>query len=263
MIKLQADGDGAALNWADGHGYKWTINLDGPDEAAGTLLSLRFAVQLHCTGRMFEIGPATCTPTVQLQLLHDRAFARFDVVVPITDQQIHTIEEARQGGPLSVRLQPWAEMAVPSLPAALSAVDTGRDQDAGWWRSALAAWSWGSSILMVVKRPTSTASPLTTAYERIVRAQSKLLADDCRAAVMELRGAFETLRSLPRPGAATGNERSVEERWWDLIPKAAFDLSSASVHDDGQVRDHKWTRREAEGLLALAAALFGVALDDR
>lgn len=264
MITLQAHGDGGAKMWAGAYGYEWTIHASGPLTAVGTLLSIRFTVQLECSPRSFELGPVVTTPIVQLAAQGDRAFARFNVVAPITREQVQEIEVARNGGAIPVRLQPWLELAAPPINGALSAVDVGRsDQDGAWWRRALDAWQWGSSIVQIVRRPGQpTDSSWTSAYDRLLRAQTKVRSGDYRGSVMEVRGVFEILRSVPRPGDANGPARSVNERWWDLTPdpKIAFDIASAAAHDDGAVRDHLWSRSEAEALVAIAAAMLNVAM---
>jgi hypothetical protein len=63
------------------------------------------------------------------------------------------------------------------------------------------------------------------------------------------------------PGITRADElqqRSQEQRW-RAIYKAALDQASGAAHEDEVTKDFAYTRREAEALIGIAAALLKAA----
>jgi hypothetical protein len=252
---------GSAVSWAGDFGYKWTVDLHAPKEFVGAGLAIRFQVQLSVGHTTLDLGPVS-TAMCKFAADQNEAFARMEIAVTVSEFQIQTIETARSGGAITVRIVPCQEWSSNEVFGALDQVEFGRgDIDGSWWRQALSTWGWGSSLVQIIRSPVAEpGSPLTHAYKCLLDSQAKLVRGEYRSSIVATREVFEVLKNIERPGEEKGPNRSVPERWWDLnrVAAEAFAVGSGAGHSNPEVVSHPWTRNEAESLIAIATGCLRI-----
>jgi predicted S18 family serine protease len=97
--------------------------------------------------------------------------------------------------------------------------------------------------------------------ELLKEARHHLNAGNIDAAIVSARGAMERSEAAahwPTLGDGNPRSRSVEQRW-RAIYQAAMSQTSGAAHEDDVTKDFTYTRREAEALIGIAAALLKAA----
>jgi len=100
--------------------------------------------------------------------------------------------------------------------------------------------------------------------ELLREARGHLNAGNIDAAIVSARGAMERAEAAAQwPRIAKDDDlrtRSQAQRW-RAIYRAAFDQAAGAVHEDEVTKEFAYSRREAEALIGIAAALLKAAPD--
>jgi hypothetical protein len=178
---------------------------------------------------------------------------------PLTSTQILGIEEQRSGQRPGFSLRLCG--VLPGDPT-----ETGQESREHF---AIASSSWLEliervSVAMAFTIPIPIAIT-TGAYaegaELLKEARHHLNAGNVDAAIVSARGAMERAEAAAQwPGLGNDNarSRSVEQRW-RAIYQAAFSQAAGAAHEDDVTKEFTYTRREAEALIGIAAALLKAA----
>jgi hypothetical protein len=178
---------------------------------------------------------------------------------PLTSAQILGIEEHRSGQRPGFSLK--LRGTLPAEPA-----ETGQESAEYF---AIAASTWldliervNAAIAFTIPIPIAVTSGVhAEGAELLKEARHHLNAGNIDAAIVSARGAMERAEAAAHwPGLGDDNarSRSVEQRW-RAIYHAAMSQASGAAHEDDVTKDFAYTRREAEALIAIAAALLKAA----
>jgi hypothetical protein len=182
------------------------------------------------------------------------------ITFPLTSAQILGIEENRQGvrPGFSLNLRGF----LPGDPA-----DTGQECSQYF---AIAASTWldltervNAAVAFTIPIPLAvTSGAHAEGAELLKQARHELNAGNVDAAIVRARGAMERSFAAAQWPAIRRDEdftqRSQEQRW-RAIYKAALDQASGAAHEDDVTKEFAYTRREAEALIGIAAALLKAA----
>jgi hypothetical protein len=179
---------------------------------------------------------------------------------PLTSAQILGIEEHRSGNRPSFSLK--LHGVLPGDPA-----DTGQDSNEHF---TIAASTW-LDLIELVSAAVAFTIPIPIAVipgahaegaELLKEARGHLNAGNIDAAIVSARGAMERAWAVGQwPSISRDDDlrnRGQGQRW-RAIYKAALDQASGAAHEDEVTKEFVYTRREAEALIGIAAALLKAA----
>jgi len=185
--------------------------------------------------------------------------ATCSIMFPLTSAQILGIEEHRSGQKPGFALK--LHGILPADPA-----ETGQESSEYF---AIAASTWldliervSAAVAFTIPIPIAvTSGAHAEGAELLKEARHHLNAGNIDAAIVSARGAMERAEAVahwPSLGNDNARSRSVEQRW-RAIYQAAMSQASGAAHEDDVTKDFVYTRREAEALIGVAAALLKAA----
>lgn len=243
--------------------------LEPEPEPAGAAALLTGTVDVATRGQRWVGG-------LQPVLLTLRSYpVPTDLLLSVTDDQLVALDLARADGGFELVLT--LQMALLEPPAGAPPV---RDTQVtlpvprGRWLDLLDQLGREVGIQIRVPSPLgSSASPsladeddaasLSRTVARLRQARSQIRENQWAGAVTSCRMALDGVAALASPPlptlasvkAISPRERTSEQRWASLYYDA-HSLASAAVHDDEVTAGFEWSRADAEGLLAMTAALL-------
>lgn len=255
-LGVRIDTENAAI--ARGFGvYPLTIQLAltpyGFDN--GTVVELTAELELHGNPGHW-LGSSTRPSRVSLHSSPASAWMAF----PLTSAQILGIEEHRAGSRPGFSLKLYG--VLPGEPA-----ETGQECSTHF---SIATSTWldliervNAAVAFTIPIPiTVIPGAQAEGAELLKEARHHLNAGNIDAAIRSARGAMERAEAAALWPAISRNDdlhaRSQGQRW-RAISKAAFDQASGAVHEDEVTKEFAYTRREAEALIGIAAALLKAA----
>jgi hypothetical protein len=177
-----------------------------------------------------------------------------------SDEQLRAAENVRRGGDLwfALALDVWTVDAEPAGLAAYNG-DMSFPIPAGEWCTQLELVDAGSVVEILVPMP--SAPEHAAAVKRLQEARQLLRDNEVDAALGAARKALEPVLEAARDGglakgaqAKSARDRTLDERFAVLVENT-FSLLSGAAHDDEVTRDFRYSRAEAEALLATTAGL--------
>jgi hypothetical protein len=182
------------------------------------------------------------------------------ITFPLTSAQILGIEEHRSGQRPGFSLRLYG--VLPGEPT-----ETGTESREHF---AIAASTWldltervSAAVAFTIPIPIAiTTGAHAEGAELLKEARHHLNAGNIDAAIVAARGAMERAEAVGQWPGITRNDdlrgRSQDQRW-RAIYKAALDQASGAAHEDDVTKEFAYTRREAEALIGIAAALLKAA----
>lgn len=178
------------------------------------------------------------------------------ITFPLTSAQILGIEEHRSGQRPGFTLK--LRGVLPADPT-----ETGQESDEFF---AIAASTWldliervSAAVAFTIPIPIAVPSGAhAEGAELLKEARHHLNAGNIDAAIVSARGAMERAEAAahwPSLGNDNARSRSVDQRW-RAIYQATMGQASGAAHEDDVTKDFAYTRREAEALVGIAAALL-------
>jgi hypothetical protein len=179
---------------------------------------------------------------------------------PLTSAQILGIEERRSGGKPTFTLK--VHGVIVGDPA-----DVGHDSEESF---VIASSTWldlteqvSAAVAFTIPIPVAiTPGAHAEGAELLKEARRHLNAGNIDAAIVSARKAMDRAEAAALWPAIARNDdlrsRSQAQRW-RAIHKAAFDQASGAAHEDEVTKEFAYTRREAEALIGIAAALLKAA----
>lgn len=179
---------------------------------------------------------------------------------PLTSAQILGIEEHRSGSRPGFNLK--LHGVLPGDPA-----DTGQDSTENF---AIASSTWldlieriSAAVAFTIPIPILIASGAQAeGAELLKEARRHLNSGNIDAAIVSARGAMERAEAAgqwPRTSKDDDLRSRSQDQRWRAIYKAALDQASGAAHEDEVTKEFAYTRREAEALIGIAAALLKAA----
>jgi hypothetical protein len=255
-IGVNVDGENASFTQGYGVyplGLQVTLTPYGFDNTT----VLEFAAELERYGNPgYWLGSATRPVRVGLG-----APTACRLAFPLTSSQILGIEENRSGQRPGFNLRLYGYL--PTDPGA------GLNQESSVHFS-IAASTWldliervTPAVAFTIPVPIAVAGgALAEGATLLKEARHQLNAGDFEAAAVTARKVMERAQAAANWPTINRNDdlqtRSQDQRW-RAIYKAAFDQASGAIHEDDVTRDFSYSRREAEALIGIAAALLKAA----
>jgi hypothetical protein len=127
------------------------------------------------------------------------------------------------------------------------------------WRQQLADLGRTLGVEMTIPFPPDD-DPRRAVADFLREAQRQLGGNEIDSAMLNVRKALEKIREIcgwDWPGKKDRDQRTAGERW-AVIRAALEDQASGAMHGDAGTKDHVYSRREVEALIALAAGLLSI-----
>jgi hypothetical protein len=236
----------------DTHRLEVQLVLAATGLEPGALCQL--SVDLHTTGALDACWLSSAPP--QTLLLHSSTGARLQL--PLTSNQIIALTERYAGKPVPLELRMTALL--------LATKDRAECQlnlriPASVWQDAVEALGGAVTTTLTIGLPAADGTQREGA-EYLLEARRLLNAGEIDSSIVAARQAMERAESLAGwPGITKADdlrERTQSQRW-RAIYRTAFDQASGAQHADEVTKDFRYSRAEAEALLAIAHALLQVA----
>ena len=232
------------------------IGIPQVDAAAGRLLCLE-TVLLVPEGNGPRVPLASANLSVPFNPDGETRLPRLQYL--ITNAQLLALEQ-RRSGDLCLELQvagflPQASSGFPGAPPVTEHITIAESR----WRQQLAGLGPTLGAEMLIPFPHDD-EPRKDAGNFLREAQRLLGSSDIDSAMLQVRKALETVKnnsSWKPPGKKAKGQWTVPERW-ALIRAAMEDQASGAMHVDPGTKDYKYTKAEAETLIAMTAALLRV-----
>jgi hypothetical protein len=270
------------------------IDLDGLYATAG-VAAHRLAIRGHFAASWLDkepepaASPALLTGTVDVATRGQRWFGGLqpvaltlrsfpvatDLILSTSDEQLVALDHARDDGDLQLVLNLQMVLLDPPGPAQpISDVQVTVPISRARWLELLDQLGSEIGLLIRVPSPLDSSTSLVAAdardraslsrtASRLRQARGQLREHQWAGAVTSCRLALEGVAALAGPRLPTlasvkgvnPKDRTAEQRWASLYYDAQS-LASAAVHDDDVTLGFTWSRADAEGLLAMTAALL-------
>ncbi len=220
----------------------------------GTVVELTAELETHGNPGYWLAG---CTRAVRTTLHGNTTTC--SIKFPLTSPQILGIEEHRAGQRPSFSLK--LRGVLPAEPAEIG------QESSEFFTIAASTWlelieRIAAAVAFTIPVPIAVGSGAhAEGAELLKEARYHLNAGNIDAAIVSARGAMERAEAAARwPGIGNDNSRSrsVEQRW-RAIYQAAMSQASGAAHEDDVTKGFVYTRREAEALIGIAAALLKAA----
>jgi len=254
-LGVRIDTDNAAIRGGFGV-YPFTLQLALTPHGFenGTVVELTAELETHGNPGYWLAGS---TRPVRTSLYGNAT--NCSIAFPLTSAQILGIEEHRSGQRPGFSLK---------LSGILPAEPTETGQESAEYFS-IATSTWleliervSAAVAFTIPIPIPVISGAhAEGTELLKEARHHLNAGNIDAAIVSARGAMERAEAAAHwPGLGDGSprSRSVEQRW-RAISLAAMSQASGAAHEDDVTKDFAYTRREAEALIGIAAALLKAA----
>lgn len=238
--------------------YPFTLHLALTSRGfdPGTIFELSAELRTRHSSRSHWL--AASTRPVRTVLQADPVGCK--ITFPLTNAQLLGIEEHRSGQDAAFDLTWFGRL--PGVAGHEHGAET-----SGYFTVAASTWlrlveRVNAGVAFTIPIPIAAADgALAEGTERLLDARHHLNSGNFDDAITCARKAMErALAAAGWPTLSGGDARQrTQEQRWRAIYKAASDQASGSVHDDEVTKKFVYTRREAEALIGIAAALLKAA----